>query len=61
VPNPYYYSVDEYLEDISDLNENAQTMQRLNPDLNLTLDEAKRFALDYRTELRAELLRVWDK
>jgi hypothetical protein len=57
VPNPHYYSVDEYLEDTDDFNEDAEIIQKNSPDL--TLDEAKRFAIDFRIKLRAELIKIW--
>ena len=56
VPNPHYYSVDEYLDDNTDT---VEIVQKHNPDL--TPADVKRVALDMRIKLRVELVRVWDK
>jgi hypothetical protein len=46
-----------HLEDADDLNVDAETIQKHNPDL--TLDEAKRFAIDLLVKMRAELIKIW--
>jgi hypothetical protein len=56
MPNPHYYSVDEYLDDTSDT---VEIVQKHYPDM--PPDEVKQYAQDIRIKMRAELVKVWGK
>lgn len=58
VPHPRYYSVDEYIEAVTDYDEMAEEILKNNPDF--TPEMAKRRAVDLKCEMYEELEKIWD-
>ena len=57
VPNPHYYTVDEYIYE--NYENDIEIVQKHFPDM--APDEVSRFAQDLHIKMRAELVKVWDK
>jgi hypothetical protein len=55
VPNPKYYTVDEYLDDIDD---RGDIIRKCCPDL--TPRQVSQRARYLRSKLKAELIKIWD-
>jgi hypothetical protein len=59
VPNPNYYSIDEYLNETGDTDNMIEIVQKRFP--AMTPEEVHRAVQDMHIDVREELTRVWDK
>jgi len=59
VPNPHYYSIDDYIKNMEETNCIDERVREYDPDL--TPDEVNQVAQILRFKIRAELRKVWDK